>query len=142
MATVDAQVEANLEPFRTAVELIMSIPGIKNLSAHVIVSEIGMDMSRFSSAAHSSRGLAYVRVMMKAPANVKGANWLRGPKKAIMAVVASIPTAICHMLKGRHDVSGPRLRPFQAPHHPPAKNRLVNRLSDLGFSVELKPLAA
>jgi Transposase IS116/IS110/IS902 family len=50
--TVDAQVEANLGPFRTAVELIMSIPGIKNLSAHVIVSEIGIDMSRFPSAAH------------------------------------------------------------------------------------------
>jgi hypothetical protein len=33
MATIDAQVEANLGPFRTAVELIMSIPGIKNLSA-------------------------------------------------------------------------------------------------------------
>jgi hypothetical protein len=27
-ATIDGQVEANLEPFRTAVELIMSIPGI------------------------------------------------------------------------------------------------------------------
>src|SRR5499433_765949 len=52
MATVDAQVEANFAPFRTAVELIMSIPGIKNLSAHVIVSEIGIDMSRFPSAAH------------------------------------------------------------------------------------------
>jgi transposase len=52
MATIDAQVEDNLGPFRTAVELIMSIPGIKNLSAHVIVSEIGIDMSRFPSAAH------------------------------------------------------------------------------------------
>jgi transposase len=52
MATIDAQVETKLEPFRTAVELIMSIPGIKNLSAHVIVSEIGIDMSRFPSAAH------------------------------------------------------------------------------------------
>ena len=50
MATLDAQVEANLGPFRTAVELIMSIPGIKNLGAHVIVSEIGIDMSRFPSA--------------------------------------------------------------------------------------------
>src|ERR1700674_1778922 len=47
MATVDAQVEANLGPFRTAVELLISIPGIKNLGAHVIVSEIGIDMSRF-----------------------------------------------------------------------------------------------
>src|ERR1700730_11153838 len=52
MATVDAQVEANLGPFRTAVELIGSIPGIKNLGAHVIVSEIGIDMSRFPSDAH------------------------------------------------------------------------------------------
>ena len=50
MATVDAQVEANLGPFRTAVELLISIPGIKNLGAHVIVSEIGIDMSRFPSA--------------------------------------------------------------------------------------------
>ena len=52
MATLDTQVEANLGPFRTAVELIMSIPGIKNLGAHVIVSEIGIDMSRFPSDAH------------------------------------------------------------------------------------------
>jgi transposase len=41
MATIDAQVEDNLGPFRTAVELIMSIPGIKSLSAHVIVSGSG-----------------------------------------------------------------------------------------------------
>jgi transposase len=47
MATSDARVEDNLGPFRTAVELIMSILGIKSLSAQVIVSEIGIDMSRF-----------------------------------------------------------------------------------------------
>jgi transposase len=52
MATIDAQVEENLGPFRTAVEQIISIPGVKNLGAHVIVSEIGIDMSRFPSAAH------------------------------------------------------------------------------------------
>ena len=49
VATIDAQVEANLGPFRTAVEQVISIPGIKNLGAHVIVSEIGIDMSRFPS---------------------------------------------------------------------------------------------
>ena len=37
MATLDAQVEANLGPFRTAVELVTSVPGVKNLGAHVIV---------------------------------------------------------------------------------------------------------
>jgi hypothetical protein len=35
MATIDAQVEANLGRSRTAVELIMSIPGIKNFWAGV-----------------------------------------------------------------------------------------------------------
>src|SRR2546429_9904228 len=34
------------------VEQIISIPGIKNLGAQVIVSEIGIEMSRFPSAAH------------------------------------------------------------------------------------------
>jgi transposase len=67
MATVDAQVEANLGPFRTAVELLMSIPGIKGLGAHVIVSEIGIDMSRFPSG---SRGPAYVRATTRVPASV------------------------------------------------------------------------
>src|SRR5450830_1516531 len=52
MRTSFHQVEANLGPFRTAVRLIISIPGIKNLGAHVIVSEIGIDMSRFPSHAH------------------------------------------------------------------------------------------
>jgi transposase len=52
MATIDAQLEEGLESFRTAVELITSIPGIESLSAHVIVSEIGIDMSRFPSSAH------------------------------------------------------------------------------------------
>ena len=52
MATLDVQVETNLEPFRTAVDLIKSVPGLDNLSAHVVASEIGIDMSRFPSQAH------------------------------------------------------------------------------------------
>ncbi len=66
MATIDAQVETNLEPLRIAAELIMSIPGIKNLSAHITVSEIGIDMS--SLRPHSSS--SYVRAMTRAPENV------------------------------------------------------------------------
>ena len=134
MATVDAQVEANLGPFRTAVELLMSIPGIKNLGAHVIVSEIGIDMSRFPSHAHL---ISWAGICPRNDESAgkrrsnrlrKGAPWLkttlvqcawaaikkkdsylqaqfyrikarRGPKKAIMAVAASILTAIYHMLK-------------------------------------------
>ena len=43
---------ANVEPFRAAIELVSSIPGISRLSAQVLVSEVGIDMSRFETAGH------------------------------------------------------------------------------------------
>jgi transposase len=49
---IDGEVEANLNPFRIAVELVSTIPGVSKLSAQVIVSEIGTDMSRFPSVGH------------------------------------------------------------------------------------------
>src|SRR6266480_7351276 len=49
IATIDQQVEAGIAPFRVAVELVTSIPGVSDLGAQVIVSEIGTDMSRFPS---------------------------------------------------------------------------------------------
>ncbi len=51
IATIDQQVEAGIAPFRVAVELVTSIPGVSDLGAQVIVSEIGTDMSRFPSGA-------------------------------------------------------------------------------------------
>ena len=39
--------ETRIEPFRRAVELLSSIPGVSTLSAQVIIAEIGLDMSRF-----------------------------------------------------------------------------------------------
>jgi transposase len=52
IAKIDAEVQADLAPFRAAVEQVISIPGIKEIGAEVILSEIGIDMSRFPSAAH------------------------------------------------------------------------------------------
>ncbi len=49
---IDREVDVNLAPFRTGVELLTSIPGISTLSAQVILSEIGTDMSRFPTAGH------------------------------------------------------------------------------------------
>src|SRR6202008_1930762 len=47
IAEIDREVDANLDSFRTGVELLIPIPGINTLSAQVIISEIGTDMSRF-----------------------------------------------------------------------------------------------
>ncbi|MBV8231386.1 MAG: transposase, partial [Planctomycetaceae bacterium] len=41
-----------VEPFRTTVQLLTTIPGVDELSACVILAEIGRDMSRFPSAGH------------------------------------------------------------------------------------------
>jgi len=52
LADIDAEVERGLDPFRQAVSLLRSIPGVSDLAAQVIVSEIGIDMSRFPTAGH------------------------------------------------------------------------------------------
>ena len=41
-----------LAPFAAAVELLCSIPGVRQRSAENVLAEIGLDMSRFPSAAH------------------------------------------------------------------------------------------
>ena len=52
IAKIDREVEAAIAPFRTAVEQVSSVPGVKNLAALQIISEIGTDMSRFPSDAN------------------------------------------------------------------------------------------
>src|ERR687893_2527847 len=44
--------ERDLDPFRDAVRLLRTVPGIGDLAAQVIVSEIGTDMGRFPTAGH------------------------------------------------------------------------------------------
>ena len=64
----------------------------------------------------------------------------RGPKKAIVAVAGSILTAIYHMLKDgtMYQDLGPNH--FDTRTKERQKNRLVKRLADLGYAVELAPL--
>lgn len=49
---IDAEVATLLEPFRAQVERLITMPGISEVSARVIVAEIGLDMERFPTAAH------------------------------------------------------------------------------------------
>jgi transposase len=177
IATIDQQVQAGIAPFRFAVELVTSIPGVSDIGSQVIVSEIGTDMSRFPSESHliswagmcprndesaSKRRSNRVR---------KGAPWLkttlvqcawaavrkkdsylkaqflrikarRGPKKAIIAVAASILTAIYHMLKDGTLYQDLGSKHFQTRSKGQQTKRLVKRLADLGYDVALTPLAS
>jgi transposase len=177
IAKIDQEVEAGIAPFRTAVEQVTSIPGVKDLSARAILSEIGIDMSRFATDAHL---ISWACICPRNDESAgkrrsnrirKGSPWLkttlvqcawaaartkdsylqaqyhrirarRGPKKAIVAVAASILTAIYHMLKDGtmyHDL-GPNH--FHRRSKERQKNHLVKRLADLGYAVELVPLAS
>src|SRR3712207_2529977 len=52
LVEVDAEVERDLDPFRDAVRLLRTIPGVGDLAARAIVAEIGTDMGRFPTAGH------------------------------------------------------------------------------------------
>jgi transposase len=52
IARFDEQIEDYCRPFEEVVELLDTIPGVARQTAEIIVSEIGVDMSRFESAHH------------------------------------------------------------------------------------------
>lgn len=49
---VDERIGKALEPFHDAAERLTEIPGISTVAAYAILSEIGLDMSRFPTAGH------------------------------------------------------------------------------------------
>jgi transposase len=52
LTELEAAVGKALAPIRQQTHLLMTMPGISDTVAHVIVAEIGTDMTRFPSAAH------------------------------------------------------------------------------------------
>jgi len=173
---IDTEVGALLEPFRAKAERLMTIPGISDVAAQVLVSEIGIDMSRFPTAGHliSWAGLCprndesagkrrSTRLRQGAPwlkATLVQAAWSaarckqgylpaqfrriksrRGPKKAIMAVAASMLTAAYYILRDDVDYRDLGSHYFDRTDRAKAASRLVKRLGDLGFAVEIKEAA-
>ena len=52
IAELDAKIEAMTAPFASAVERLDEIPGIGPTAAAIIIAEVGLDMTRFPTAAH------------------------------------------------------------------------------------------
>jgi transposase len=162
-----------LGPFRAAISLLTTMPGLSDTAARVIVAEIGVDMSRFPTAGHlvSWAGLC-PRLDVSAGKRHStrtrhGAPWLkttlvqaawaatrtkgsylqgqflrlksrRGPKKAIVAVAASMLTAVYVMLRDGveyHDLGD---QYFIHRDKEQIAKRLLQRLRNLGVNVEVK----
>ncbi len=134
IAELDQRIEAQIAPFRAAIERLTGIPGIKQVAASAIIAEIGADMSIFPTVGHL---LSWARIVPRLDESAgkkrsrrvkKGGAWLKpvlvqcaraaarkrgsyygaqyrrlkariGDQKAIIAVAASILTAIYHMLR-------------------------------------------
>jgi transposase len=167
---VDREVGERLEPFRVGAQKLIQIPGISEVAAAAIVSEIGVNMSRFPTVGHL---ISWAGLCPRSDESAgkrrstrlrKGAPWLktllvqsawcatrakgtylqaqflrlkarRGPRKAIMAVAASILTAVYFMLKNGADYTDLGATHFVRRDRDKTANRLVRKLSDLGFEV-------
>jgi transposase len=52
IATIEARIGDALGPFRAAVSLLTTMPGLSETTARVLIAEIGADMSRFPTVGH------------------------------------------------------------------------------------------
>jgi len=177
IARIDEEVDGQVEPFRLAVQLLSSMPGVSSLSAEVIVSEIGVDMSRFKTEGHliswaglcpkndesagkrrstrMKKGAPWLKTTLIqcawAATRVKGsylqAQYLRlrsrrGAKKAIGAVAASLLTAAYHMLNNGTFYKDLGANHFDIRNKRKQVLRLINRLQNLGYEVQITPQVA
>ena len=176
IAAFDARIEKLLRPLRDAVAQLITIPGVSQVSAQVILAEIGADMTPFPTSGHllSWAGLVprldesagkrrSTRVRKGAPwlkpvlvqcawgaARTKGTYYQaqffrlkarRGPKKAAIAVAASLLTAAYHMLKNgtfHQDLGADFLVKRDKAC---IVTKLASRIKDLGYDVSFTPAA-
>lgn len=173
VSEVEARLGDALAPFRTALDRLITMPGVSETVARVLVAEIGFDMTRFPTAGHlvswaglcprldesagkrlsthtrrSNPWLKTTLVQAAWAAARKKDSYLRaqflrlksrrGPKKAILAVAASMLTAAYHMLKDDVDYRDLGADHFDRRDKAKLANRLIQRLHELGFAVEVR----
>ncbi len=172
LADIDAAVGKNLAPIQHSARLLTTMPGISEITAHVVVAEIGVDMTRFPTDAHLLSWATFCprndesAGKRRSTRVRKGATWLkptlvsaawaavrvkgsylqaqfhrlsarRGAKKAILAVAASMLTAIYHMLKNSIGYRDLGAQHFSRRDRSKAIHRLVRRLNDLGCEIQV-----
>ena len=177
LAEVDADVGKLLAPIRKSARLLTTMPGVSELTAQVVLAEIGVDMARFPTPAHL---LSWATMCPRNDESAgkrrstrtrKGSPWLktalvtaawaavrakdtylqaqflrlrarRGAKKAILAIAASMLTAMWHMLKDGVEYRDLGADHFSRRNHMQQIQRLIRRLNDLGCDIQINTQAA
>lgn len=173
IARLEHHVDTAITPFRAAVALLTTMPGLSDTAARVLIAEIGDDMSRFPTPGHlvswaglcprldvsagkrHSTRLRHATPWLKTTlvqaawaATRKKDSYLhaqfarlksrRGPKKAIIAVAASMLTAAYFLLRDGVEYRDLGGHYFTDRDKRETTRRLLRRLRDLGVHVEVK----
>lgn len=80
LAELDASVGKALASIQEGARLLSTIPGVSDITAHVIVAEIGLDMTRFASDAHLRSWAGSVLATTRAPESAARPACARAPR--------------------------------------------------------------
>jgi transposase len=98
IAELDAKTEQLIAPYQQAVQRLDEIPGIGIRGAQEIIAEIGVDMSRFPSAAHLVSWAKFAPIDRNSAGRTKGGStgkgnqWLGGTLGEIAAALSRTDT--------------------------------------------------
>jgi transposase len=73
IADLDTKIGEQIAPFADAVDRLIEIPGIGVTAARVLIAEIGVDMSRFPTAAHLASWARFAPGVNESAGKKKGA---------------------------------------------------------------------
>jgi transposase len=138
LAELDAAVGKALAPIRQRARLLTTMPGVSDLTASVVVAEIGVDMSRFPTAGHliSWAGLC--------PRSDESAGKRRSTRvrKSGAWIKTTLVTAAFHMLRDGTEYNDLGSEHFDRQDRSKTIRRLLKRLQDLGCDVPVGAHAA
>lgn len=114
IADLDAMIEEMIAPFVAAVDRLVEISGIGHISAAITVSEIGVDMSRFPTAAHLASWAKFASGVKESAGKKKGKGSTGHGNRYLARVLMALST---HCPPPRQEESHRRDRPLLAGHH-------------------------
>jgi transposase len=74
IAEVETRIEDQVAPFAEAVARLDAIPGVGLIAAQVIIAEVGLDMTRFPTAAHLASWAKFSPIISESAGKRKGKN--------------------------------------------------------------------
>lgn len=74
IAAVETRIEQLMAPFAETVARLDTVPGIGAAAAHVVIAEIGVDMTRFPTAGHLASWAKFAPIVSQSAGKNKGKN--------------------------------------------------------------------